>query len=166
MSGISKMEMRMISWLELEGKRFFTRKDIKKFFKNTKLMNFYIFNLKRKKRIVKINKNKYYLVPIQAFEGFWAEHPYLVIDEIFNGKNYYIGGISASNYWHLTDQIPVIVDVYCVNKQGTKKILGSTIKFKRITKINPKKYTVEHLKDGHPFNIATKRESKKWIPEW
>lgn len=162
MKGLSKKEIEIISWLELEEKRFFTRTDIQKFFKSEHEMSIYISILKNKKRIVRINKSKYYLVPIQAYKDKWTEHPYIIIDEMFNGENYYIGGISAANYWRLTEQIPIQIDVYCTNKQGVEKIFNSIIKFKRQRKLNPKSYTARFIKE-HPFNIATKEESKKWI---
>lgn len=161
MKGLSGKEIEIISWLELEKKRFFTREDIKKFFRNNHEISVYLNILKNKKRILRVNKSKYYLIPIQAYRDQWTEHPYIVIDEMFDGKNYYIGGMSAANYWRLTEQIPVQIDVYCTNKQGTRKIFNSIIKFKRQRKINPKAYTGRFIKE-HPFNIATKRESKKW----
>ena len=162
MKGLSKKEIEIISWLELEKKRFFTRKDVKKFFKNEHEMSIYLNILKNKKRILRINKSKYYLIPIQAYKDQWAEHPYIIIDEMLNGRNYYIGGISAANYWGLTEQVPVEISVYCINKQGTKKIFNSTINFKRQRKLDLKVYTTKFIKE-HSFNIATKPESKKWI---
>ena len=161
MKGISKKEIEIISWLELEKKRFFSRIDIKKFFKDNHEMSVYLNILKNKKRILRINKSRYYLIPIQAYKDQWTEHPYIVIDEMFNGKDYYIGGISAANYWQLTEQVPIQIDVYCKNKQGTKKIFNSIIKFKRQRKLNPNAYTAKFIKE-HSFNIATKKESKKW----
>ncbi len=161
MKGLSKKEIEVVSWLELERKRFFTRKDIGKFFRNNQEVSVYLHILKNKKRIVKVSKSKYYLVPIQAYRNQWTEHPYIIIDEMFSGKNYYIGGMSAANYWQLTEQVPVQIDVYCTNRQGTKKIFNSSIKFKRQRKINPKTHVTRFVKE-HPFNIATKQESKKW----
>lgn len=162
MKGISKKEIKVVSWLELEGKRFFIRKDIKKFFKNDHEMSVYLNILKNKKRILKINKSKYYLIPIQAYQDQWAEHPYIIIDELFNGKNYYIGGLSAANYYGLSEQIPVQIDVYCTNRQGTINIFNSKIHFKRQRRITTKSYTTKFIK-YHPFCIATKKMSKKWI---
>jgi len=159
MEGLSKKEIKMVSWLELEKKRFFTRGDIKRFFKNNHEMTVYLSILKKKKRILKINKTKYYLIPIQAYNGHWTEHPYIIIDEMFNGKDYYIGGYSAANYWKLTEQIPREIHVYCTNKQGKKKKFSSTIIFKRQRKL--KKYVAKTIQ-GHIFNIATKEESKQW----
>ncbi len=161
MKGLSGKEIEVVSWLELERKRFFTRKDIRKFFRNNQEINVYIHILKNKKRIMKISKSKYYLVPIQAYRNQWTEHPYVIIDEMFNGKNYYIGGISSANHWRLTEQIPVQIDVYCTNRQGAKKIFNSIIRFKRQRKISRIDYVIRFVKE-HPFNIATKRKSKKW----
>ncbi len=161
MKGLSGKEMKIVSSLELEGKRFFKKSDIKKFFKTKNELNVYIHKLKQKKRIVKINKDKYYLIPIQAFEGKWTEHPFIIIDEIFNGKHYYIGGKAAAHYWGLIDQIPREIDVYSTKRQGKKEILGIKICFKRIRKENMLKSVKRKIK-AHPFIIATKLASKKW----
>lgn len=162
MKGISGKEIKIVSYLELNKKRFFTRKDVKKFFKNENEMNVYIHRMKTKGRITKINKNKYYLIPIQAFEGKWTEHPFIIIDEIFNGKNYYIGGKSAAHYWGLIDQIPTEIDVYSENRQGKKTILSVKICFKRIRKNNMIIPEARKIKE-HTFLIAPKKVSKKWI---
>jgi len=159
MKGISNKEMKMISYLEMEGKRFFTRKDIKKFFKSENEMNVYIYNLKKKERIVRINKIKYCLIPIQAYKG-WTEHPFIIADEIFNGKNYYIGGKAASHYWGLIDQIPTVVDLFSKKKQGSYGILGTKFKFRRIRKM--KEFVKRKIKE-HEFLIASRKVSKKWI---
>ncbi|MBU3896672.1 MAG: hypothetical protein KJ697_01940 [Nanoarchaeota archaeon] len=162
MKGLSNKEIKMISYLELEEKRFFIKRDIKIFFKNQNEINVYIHRLMQKERIIKINRSKYYLVPIQAFEGKWAEHPFIIIDEIFNGKDYYIGGKSAAHYWGIIDQIPGEIDVYSTKKQGKKELFGIKICFKRIRKKNMLDSIKRKIKE-HDFIIATKSVSKKWI---
>ena len=157
--GLSNKEIKMVSFLELEEKRFFSKKDIKQFFKSKSDMHKYIFSLKQKGRIVKINKNKYYLIPIQAY-GAWAEHPFIVADEIFNGADYYIGGKSAANYWKFIDQIPRVIDIFSTKKQGAKRILGTDFRFRRVRKLGK---SVKRKIDGHNFLIANKEGSKKWI---
>ena len=157
--GLSDKEITIVSYLELEEKRFFSRKDILPFFTSQNNLNFYIHKLKCKGRIERINKETYYLIPIQAHKG-WTEHPFIVCDEIFNGKEYYIGGKAAANYWRFIDQIPTVIDVFSRKKQGTKKILGSTFRFRRVRKLA--KVIKQKLKNG-TFFIATKEESKKWI---
>jgi len=160
MKSHSKREIEVISFLELEGKRFFTIADIRKFFKSRSSFTFAIHKLKSKKRIVKINKEKYYLIPIQAFRGKWSEHPFIIIDEIFNGKSYFIGGKAAAHYWGLIEQIPTEIDVYSTARQGKRKIFDFTINFRRVRKIG--KFAERKIKE-HKFNIATKEMSRKWI---
>lgn len=161
MKGISSKEIKVISWLELENKRFFTKKDIKQFFKNKNEMNVYIHKLKRKKRIIRINKDKYYLIPIKAYKDRWAEHPFIIIDEIFNGKDYFIGGKAAAHYWGHIEQIPTEIDVYSTKKQGSRKIFGVKINFRRTTKKNMKGFVTKKIND-HEFIIANRKKSLKW----
>lgn len=161
MKGLSDKEIEVVSYLELENKRFFTRKDIRRFFKNENEMNVYIHKLKKKNRIIKLNKTKYYLIPIKAFKGHWSEHPFILVDEIFNGKDYYIGGKAATYYWGYIEQIPGRIDVYSTKKQGTRKIFDVTIRFIRTTKRNMKDYVKRRIK-GHDFIIANKKRSLEW----
>lgn len=159
--GLSNKEIKFISYLELEHKRFFTRDDIKKFFKNTNEMNVYIHKLKKKGRIVKLNKTKYYLIPIKAFKGHWSEHPFIIIDEIFNDKDYFIGGKAATYYWGYVSQIPTEIDVYSTKRQGSREIFGAKINFIRTTKKNMKGFVKRKIKN-HEFIIANKKRSLEW----
>jgi predicted transcriptional regulator of viral defense system len=157
--GLSDKEIKVVSFLELEEKRFFSKKDIVGFFKSKNDMYKYISSFKKKGRIVRINKDKYYLVPIQAYKG-WAEHPFIVADEIFDGKDYYIGGKAALHYWKLIDQLPTVIDVFSTKKQGSRTILGTRFRFRRVRKLGEsKKKTIA----GHSFLIASKEESMRWI---
>ena len=162
MKGISKKEIELISLLEMEEKFFFTREDIRRFFKNENEMNVYIHRLRKKGRIIKLNKAKYYLIPVKAFEGHWSEHPFIVIDEIFNGRDYFISGRAAAHYWGLIDQIPVKIEVNCTKKQGIKRIFNFTIMFRRARSLNPKDFVRKKIKE-HDFLIASKKEAKQWL---
>jgi predicted transcriptional regulator of viral defense system len=157
--GISGKELEAISFLELEGKRFFSRADVKRFFGSPGEMAVYIHRLARKGRVVKISRDRYYLVPIQAYQGKWSEHPYIVIDEMFGGKGYAIGGKSAANYWGFVEQIPSAIDVFSQTRQGRKEMFGFTIRFRRVRNIP--RSTTGKVK-GHQFIIAAKGVSKKW----
>jgi len=158
--GLSGKELEVISYLELNEKFFFKREDIRKFFKNDNEMNVYIHNLKKKGRIVKLNKSKYYLIPIRAYRGHWSEHPFIIVDEIFNGKDYYIAESAAAYFWGFIEQIPTKIVVYCTNKQGEKKIFGFDIIFKRKRKLGS--YVKKEIK-GHKFFVQSKEETKKWL---
>lgn len=156
---LSEKELSFISKLELEQKYFFTRDDIITNFKNKNEMNVYLHRLKNKKRIVKLSKNKYFLIPVKAVNSKWTEHPFIMIDEIMDG-DYCIAGKAAANYWHLIEQVPNEFEVY--NKRIHKKveIFHSKIIFRKKRKL-PKRVT--RTVHNHPFQIATKQESKKWI---
>ena len=104
---ISEKEMSFISRLELKQKYFFTRQDIVSYFTSDNEMNVYLHRLKNKGRVIKLNKSKYFLIPIKAVGGKWSEHPFILIDEIMGGKNYCIVGKAAAHYWKWIDQIPV-----------------------------------------------------------
>lgn len=160
--GLSSKEVKIISWLEFYQKYFFISKDIKQFFSSKTLLYKGIQKLLSKKRITKLNQNKYYLIPIKAKSGGWAEEDFIIIDEICNSGEYYIGGWSAANYWRLTDQIPFWHDVYTTNKRGRKKILNTGIIFHQVRKIEKSKYSIEKIKE-HEFKILNKKETIKWM---
>ncbi len=160
--GLSRREVEIIAWLEFYKKYFFTSKEVTKFFKNKNTLYRGIQKLLSKKRIIKLNQNKYYLVPIKAKSGSWSEHPFIIIDEMCNGKDYYINGWASANYWDLTDQVPMAYEVYASKKQGVSTVLNTKIIFHRIRKIDQFK-TITRKIGGHPFIIMNKKYSKKWI---
>ncbi len=158
-NSLSGKEMEMVSYLELDNKRFFSRNDVERFFGSRNEMNVYMHRLMKKGRLVKINREKYYLVPMQAYHGKWSEHPFIVTDEMCNGKGYCIGGKSAAHYWGLIEQIPAETEVFSMTRQGNVVFFGFTIRFRRVRKL-PKhtKITIQR----HSALIATKEESRKW----
>ncbi len=161
MNGISKNEIELISKLEFDKRYFFTSADVDKITKNKTQRYNLIKNLLKKRRIVKLNQTKYYLIPIKAKSGSWAEEDFILADEILE-KDYFIGGWAAANYYHLTDQIPMRTDVYTTRRQGKMEVLSSKLVFHRTTPQRIKKSVVKDL-DGHPFRIISKRDAKRWM---
>lgn len=162
MEGLSKKEIEIVSWLEFHKKYFFTSIDIDKFSKNKTQRYNTIKNLIKKKRIVKLNKTKYYLVPIKAKSGSWTEHPFIIADEACNGKDYFIGGWAAANYWKLADQIPMKIDVYTTRRQGKVTLFNTRIIFHRTTKNRLNRTTTERL-GKYKIIIQNKEDTKKWL---
>lgn len=160
--GLSGREVEVIAWLEFYKKYFFYAKDIASFFDNKRTLYRGIQKLLAKKRILKLNQNKYYLVPIKAKSGSWSEHPFIIIDEMCNSKDYFINGWASAHYWHLTDQVPMAYEVFSTNKQGSKTVLDTKILFHRIRKIDPSKVVMKTIA-GHSFFIMNKQHSTKWI---
>lgn len=162
MKGLSKKEIEIVSWLEFYERYFFTSEEIDRFTENKTQRYNIIKNLVKKGRVIKLNRNKYYLVPIKAKSGSWSEHSFIIADEMMDGKDYFIGGWSAANYWRLTDQIPMRVDVYTTRRQGKVNVLNTKIVFHRTTKKRTEKAEVHEIK-GHKFKILSKEDTKKWI---
>ncbi len=160
--GLSKKETEIIAWLEFYQKYFFTIKEIEQFLKNKKNRYNIIQRLLKKKRIIKLNKEKYYLVPMKAKSGGWSEDSFVLADEIMNGKDYFIGGWAAANYWRLTDQIPFWIEVFSTKKQGRTKILNTGFIFRRTTSEKISKAIIKNIKK-HPYRIMSKKEMKKWM---
>ncbi len=162
MQGISRKEIEIISSLEFDKKYFFTSKYIDKFAKNKMQRYNIIKNLIKKKRIVNLNRTKYYLVPIKARTGLWTEHPYVIADEVCDGKDYFIGGYAAANYWRLTDQIPMQTDIYTTKRQGKAKILTARLVFHRTTKNKIRRAVTKKIGE-HNFKVLSREDSQKWI---
>lgn len=162
MIGISKKEIEIISELEFSERYFFTSEDIDKHAKNKTQRYNIIKNLIKKKRIIKLNMTKYFLIPIKAKSGGWSEHPFIIIDEMCNGEDYFIGGVAAANYWRFIEQIPFGFDVYTTKRHGRTEIFHARIVFHRTTK-NRLKNAVKKKKYGHNFLIQSEKETKKWM---
>lgn len=162
MAGLSGKEIGVVSFLELNEKFFFTRNDVKRFFRNYNELSVHLHILRKKGRIIKLNRSKYYLIPVKAFKGHWSEHPFIVIDEIFDGKNYFIGGFAAAHYWKLIDQIPTKTEVYCTSNSAVKEFFHHKIVFKRLRKRRITGFERREIK-GHGFNILAREKVKEWL---
>jgi predicted transcriptional regulator of viral defense system len=162
MKGLSKKETEIIAELEFDEKYYFSKEDIRPHFDKDSHMRHTIHKLIEKKRIVSLNKNKYFLIPIKAKEGKWGQDPFILADEIFNGKDYFIGGWASANYWRLTDQVPMKIEIFTTKRQGIKKILNTTYIFKRTTENRIKKSVTKKIK-GHKFKILNIEDTKEWL---
>jgi len=162
MKGLSKKEMEIVSWLEFHERYFFTSTDIDRFAENRTQRYNVIKNLAKKGRIARLNRAKYYLVPVRARSGRWSENPFIIADEACDGKDYFIGGWAAANYWKLTDQIPMRIDVYTTRRQGNLNVLNAKITFHRTSKRRLGKAVVKRVQ-GHSFRMLSRKEAKKWM---
>ena len=162
MKGISAKEMKVIAELEFYQKYYFTKKDIKHHFDNSNRIKDFVYRLKKKGRIVRLNRSKYYLVPVKAKSGKWSDNLFITADEICDGKSYFIGGWTAAHYWHLTDQVPMRIDVYTTRRQGRMRILNINFAFHRTSKKMAAKATTQKI-GNRTFRIAPKEVIKEWM---
>lgn len=162
MNGLSKTEMQIVANLEFAKKYYFTRENIAHLFENRRQMTNTLYTLHKKGRIHRLNKNKYFLVPVKARSGKWVDNPLIIADEMMNGENYYVGGWYAASYWRLTDQIPFQVDIYTTKRQGKVAIMNVRFVFHRTTKKNLHNAILQKI-EGHPFWILNKEQTKRWM---
>ncbi len=162
MKGLSKKEIKAIADLEFRKKYYFTREDIRSHFDNKRQMTNTIHSLSKKGRVIRLNRNKYFLVPVKARSGKWTDHPLIIADEICNGKDYCIGGWYAAYYWNLTDQIPAQVDIYTTKRQGSKRILNKRFVFHRTTRKRIEEAVTGRI-GRHQFRIISREAAKRWI---
>jgi len=80
----------------------------------------------------------------------------------FIGKDYFVGGWAAANYWRLTEQVPIRYDVYTTRRQGSLAILNTRFSFHRTTKKRISKSVIEKI-GGRTFRIISKEDSKEWM---
>ncbi len=159
----SKKEIEVMSELEFRNKYYFTKEDISSHFKDIQRIRDFIHGMKVKGRIVRINRNKYFLIPIKAKSGKWTDHPEIIVDEMMNGENYFIGGWFAANNWKITDQIPMQVDVYTTRRQGKVRILINRFVFHRTTKKRIQRDSIIQRKFDRDYRIIKKEIAKKWM---
>jgi len=162
MKGLSKKELQAVAELEFRRNYYFTREDVIHFFTNKRQLTNTLYTLRKKGRIYMLSRNKYFLVPVKARRGKWTDNPFIVADEMFNGKDYCIGGWAAANYWHLTDQIPFQADIYTTKRQGKTTVLNTRFFFHRTTKKSLQKAVIQTISE-HPFRIWDKEQTKKWM---
>ena len=162
MKGISNIEIKVIADLEFRKKYYFTIDDISSHFVNVKQRYNTIHILQQKGRIIKLNQKKYFLVPIKARYGKWTDYPFIIADEMMDGKGYFIGGWAAANYWRLTGQVPMQIDIWTIKRQGEINLLNSRFVFHRTTPAKLRKAVTEHTKD-HSFLVLNKKDAAKWV---
>ncbi len=161
--GLSQQEAQVVAELEFHQKYYFAVQDVQEYFENKRQLINTFYRLRKKGRIIKLSKTKYFLVPMKARHGSWSDHPFIAADEMCNGENYFIGGWAAANYWRLTDQIPFQVDVYTTKRQGLVRLFHARFKFHRTTARKIQEKSVVQSISQHPFRVLNKKEAQKWL---
>lgn len=134
--GLSKDEIYLISRAEFEKQKLITTVFVQKVFEDKNKAARVLVYLKRKGRLLCIERRKYLLVPLKAPNQRWMPNEFVVASLWMGDTPYYIGYNSAYNYWGFTDQIPQTVFVLNTQK-GLKKIIGK-VAYSAV-KISPKK---------------------------
>lgn len=136
-SGLSKDELYLISRAEFERQKLITSEFAKRLFGNTKKSADILDTLKRKGRLIQLQRGKYLLVPIKAPNQQWMPNEFVIASLWMGDIPYYIGYFTMYNYWGYTDQVPQTIFVLNL-KKSIKKLIAN-VRYES-TKIDKKKY--------------------------
>ncbi|MBI5701624.1 hypothetical protein HZC34_07295 [Candidatus Saganbacteria bacterium] len=143
---LSEKEIELLARLEYEGKEVYTRKEITSFCKNKRMASYLIKKLLEKRRIKKIIKNIYILIPMKAPHGRWAVNEYLIAKALARNANYYIGYAPVFNSYGFTDQMAQTIYIVNDKYSSMKTIFG--IRYKLMKVLPNRLYGLEKRKIG------------------
>jgi predicted transcriptional regulator of viral defense system len=115
-----------------------------------------IRKLLKKKKLKKIIKNIYLLVPMKAPGGVWAGNEYLIAKALARGARYYIGYSTAFYSYGFTDQVAQLIHV-ANDKYSTRKTIFG-VRYKLIKVLPNRLYGLETRKIKNEDVVFPKRE--------
>ncbi len=156
--GLSKDELYLISRVEFEEQKLLTGEYAKKVFGDPKKAANTLDKLKRKGRLVQIERGKYFIVPIKSPNQLWSPNEYIAAKYWMGNVPYYVGYFSMYNYWGFTEQVPQTVFVLNTRKSRTKMIGG--VRYKAVKISQNKYYGIARIKiDDEDVCISDKERT-------
>jgi len=123
---IRKEELYLISRAEYEKRKLITTEFARKLFPQPMLAAAILNSLSGKGRLIKLQRGKYFLVPIKAPNQQWTPNEFVVASLWMGDVPYYVGYFTMYHYWGFTDQIPQIVHILNT-KHNAKAGIGNTV---------------------------------------
>ena len=135
-SNISREQLYLLSRAEFERRKLITSDFAIALFGTPKKAATILDSLRRKRRLVQIERGKYLIVPLKAPNQEWSPNEFLVAHYWMGSVPYYIGYFTMYNYWGFTDQVPQTIFIPNL-KKSREKIIGG-VRY-RASKINQSK---------------------------
>ncbi|MDO8553866.1 MAG: type IV toxin-antitoxin system AbiEi family antitoxin [Candidatus Micrarchaeota archaeon] len=153
-----EMELKLLFYLEQRESFIFSFKDAKNVLQSSDAsVKNVIKRLRKKNRIICLQKGTYLFAPLRSGEkGLWSEHAFVIVPALVKTENYYIGFISAMNYWGMTEQIPRTV--YVALKRQKKVLEAVQTKFIFVKKPKLGDVTRETIQKTQ-INISSKEQT-------
>ncbi len=153
------LESKLLLTLEEKGLSVFATNDAKDILKTTDSSVWHVLNgLVQKKRIQRIQRSRYLLIPAKAgIAGYWAESPWVVIPHLID--TYYVGFWSAMNYWDMTEQIPYTVFVATTKRKQNLEFGNQRFEFVTLTKKKFFGYVKEKTGNRKFFDISSREKT-------
>ena len=153
------LESKLLLTLEERGLSVFTTDDAKDVLGTSDPSIWHVLNgLVHKKRIQRIERGRYLLVPARAgVEGHWAESPWVIVSHLIDV--YYIGFWSAMNYWDMTEQIPYTVFVATTKRKRNLEYGNQRFEFVTLSKKKFFGFVKEKTGQKESFNISSREKT-------
>ena len=157
--GLGPVELKLLLTLEEKGLSVFTIDDAKAILETTDSSVWHIMNnLVHKNRIKRIQRSKYLLVPARAgIKGHWSEYPWIIVPYLIDV--YYVGFLTAMNYWGMTEQIPYTVFVATTKRKRNLEFGNQKFEFVTLSKKKFFGFVKEKAGKTEFFNISSKEKT-------
>ncbi len=133
--GLSRNEMVLLFTLERETKEVFSTRDALQILKDSSKQVVWntLYRLLKKKRIIRVERGKYILVPSKAgMEGEWAVNNLEFLKSLKH--DYYVSFWTGIFYWGITEQIIRTVYVCILGRKKPIENSGTKYCFVKISK--------------------------------
>ncbi|PIN84917.1 MAG: hypothetical protein COV47_04910, partial [Candidatus Diapherotrites archaeon CG11_big_fil_rev_8_21_14_0_20_37_9] len=135
--GFGELETRALFVLEQNDTALVRTSDLGRLLKISKNhANKLVWQLVKKKRLIRIRKGVYLFAPLKAGpKGEWTEEGLLVISELLKNKPYYVSFWTALNFYHLTEQVPLVVQTMITHRRRSFSAVGTKFEFITVKKL-------------------------------
>ena len=153
------LETKLLLSLEQKNLPVFTTDDAKQILGTGDSSVWHILHgLARKKRIERIERGKYLLVPAAAGPDLlWSEYAEVVVPRLI--EPYYVGFWTAMNYWDMTEQIPRAVLVATTKRKRKFEYGGNLFKFVTLAEKKFFGFVEENAGSGKKFNVSSREKT-------
>jgi len=151
-------ELKLLFELEQRKNFIFTIEDAKSILGGSAASVWNVIKrLKKKKRIIRLQKGTYLFAPLKSGEeGLWSENAFIVVPYLVGTGRYYIGFLSAMNYWGMTEQVPQTVYVALDRQKRPLEAVQTRFVFVKKPKLGDiTRIEIQNVK----VNIASKEQA-------
>ena len=131
------VELKALFALEEKDAGILTLAELAKMLRLSKVQSWKLASrLVRKNRLIRLKRGIYLFAPMKSGrKGLWTDDAYKLLPKLMGKKDYYVGFWTALNYYGLTEQIPVSVQVVTTSRQRSFEALQSRFYFIQVKKL-------------------------------
>lgn len=129
--GLGEVELRLVFALEQRKEQLFTIGDARRILGSSDASVWNVLKrLRQKRRVIRLQRGVYLFAPMRSGEeGLWSEHAFKVVPSLIKNEEYYVGFVTAMNYWSMTEQLPIVVYVALARQKRPVQAVQSKFVF-------------------------------------